>query len=200
MSKLTEVFHRQLEMIIQFHRIEDDNAMLDYDQPIPFDLFDRYAQKQLRSTAWYLVEEVSEMLMAEATSAVTVHEEIVDVFHFMVELLICSGVTLKQLEPNLPQHPGDALDQIFDTQTIATTQQATANFIRNLGWAIHELKGKPWKANPKVVNPKTYRSRMINTFYAFVALAKSYGMSSHSLYNMYLGKAAVNQERIVNGN
>lgn len=193
MDRLEQIFKRQLELTTEFHRIEVHNGLCDY-KDIPFKLSDCLAQKQLRTTAWYIVEEMGEVLKAKTSE--DRQKEIVDVFHFLVELLICSGIEAWQIYPIVE---ADKLDKLFIEALHMDTDEATLDFVEELAWAIHHLKAKPWKQNPRPTSEIMYKHKLLGAFFAFIHYAKSYGLTPDLLFNSYMGKAKINKERIDSG-
>lgn len=194
MDRLEQIFQRQKELTIEFQRIELHNGLLDYTLGIPFEIEDPKAQKQLRSTAWYIVEEVGEVL--DATNDKDRCEEVVDVLHFLIELLLCSGVKSNQIYPDSETK----LEKVFDYAPNSTTFTATIYFIERLADTMHCLKAKPWKKNPRSTSIMMYQHKLIGTFFAFIEFAKAFGLTPDSLFDLYMGKAQINQKRIDDGN
>lgn len=193
MDKLQQIFQRQYELTIEFQRIEVHNGLCDYALGIPFDIENPKAQKQLRATAWYLVEEIGEVL--DATNDRERHEEVIDVFHFLTELLLCSGIETSNIYPAAP----DKIDKMFAEAPISPTHMATLFFVDRLSDAIHCLKAKPWKKNPRESSVNMYRHKLIGALFAFIEFAKAFGLTPETLFDLYMGKANVNQERINSG-
>lgn len=187
MDRLKQIFLRQTELTNQFLRIERDNGLGDYHH-IPFDVTNTYAQKQLRATAWYMVEEIGEVLTAPLE---TQQEEVIDVLHFLVELLICSGITPEQIYPASK----DKLSDLFLNHS-HIYENSCEYLIETLAIAVHHLKAKPWKANPKETLVTIYQNDLVQVLFAFIEFAGFYGLTPDSLYNIYMGKANVNQKRI----
>lgn len=183
MEQLEQIFARQRTLTLQFQRIELANGLLDYLGEIPFDLTSPKAQKQLRATAWYIVEEIGEALEADGDL-----QELVDVLHFLVELCLCSGVTPKELHSK-------GLSELYELCSPFSHRL----LIRNLALAMHCLKAKPWKSNPKPSNIEGYKMYLKGAFYSYISFVKFYGVTAPQLFEAYMGKAKVNQERIDGG-
>jgi hypothetical protein len=195
MDKLDQMFAHQLGLTKKFHDIENRAghlAILD----IPYNLDIMSAQMQLRRTAFDMTEEVIEVRRCDPTLIVDIYEEISDVAHFMIELLICSGVQPRDVTI---KESSDRLDYLFHIAVTHNSDDAALYFLDNIYTAFHSLKAKPWKANPKISQIGVFLIRLIAAFHSFIAFAKSYGMTSQSLYQFYLDKAAVNNQRITDG-
>jgi hypothetical protein len=194
-DKLSLIFKRQQELTTEFQRIEVHNGLCDYALGIPFDLSNPLAQKQLRATAWYAIEEIGEAL--NATNEQDKQEEVVDVFHFLVELLLCSGATPEGIYPFYEE---DKLEKLFTIASAEyTTLVSTMYLCERLADAMHCLKAKPWKQNPKETSKVIYQHKLFGVLFAFIEFAKAFGLTPDSLFNLYMGKANVNQKRIDNG-
>lgn len=183
MDQLEQIFVHQLALTNQFRQIELANGLLDYPGEIPFDLKSPKAQKQLRATAWFIVEEIGEALEADGSP-----EELADVLHFIVELCLFSGVT-----------PNDIHSKGWEALFELCSPFSQRLLIRNLAAAMHCLKAKPWKVNPKVSDTYQYKDFLVQVFYSFISFAKFYGLTANGLFYAYMGKAQVNQERIDGG-
>jgi len=97
---LVNIFQRQLELMRKYHKIEKGNGHR-VPRNVPVNLHDRHDQQYLKDFAWRVTEEVGEAMntlknkpwkQTELTTDVDHFlEELVDGFHFYVELLILSG-------------------------------------------------------------------------------------------------------------
>lgn len=193
MDRLEQIFKRQLELTTEFHRIEVHNGLSDYDFGIPYDLSNPKAQKQLRATAWYIIEEMGEVLEAKTLDAQ--QKEVIDVFHFLVELMLCSGVVAEHIYPA----NDDKLEALFFHACNTGSDSTTLELVESLAWAMHGLKAKPWKQNPKETIMPYYKGKLVSAFFDFFNYAKSYDLTPDLLFNLYMGKAKINKERIASG-
>lgn len=193
MDRLEQIFLRQKELTNEFHRIEVDNGLADYVFGIPYDLANPKAQKQLRATAWYIIEEMGEVL--DAKTLEEQQKEVIDVFHFLVELMLCSDIVAEHVYP-LNE---DKLNALFFNASFVSSTGATLELVESLAWAIHELKAKPWKQSPKDTNWIFYKSKLVSAFFDFFNYAKSYDLTPDLLFSLYMGKAKINKERIASG-
>ena len=97
---LEMIFKRQKELMKKYEKIEDDNGLLQTSF-VPVDLNDRFGQARLKDFAWRITEELGEAMNClknkpwkqthMMTDATHYCEEIVDAFHFFIELCILSG-------------------------------------------------------------------------------------------------------------
>jgi hypothetical protein len=189
MDRLKLIFLKQLELTSQFRAIEHNNGLIDYNNSIPFLIKQPLAQKQLRATAWYIVEEIGEAMIDRTD------EEVVDVLHFVVELLLCSGVGPDDIVPKSYGNV-DMLDHVYSVAITNVTDNPTMELVKQLADAMHCLKAKPWKTAPKETPILVYKAKLVTTFYAFITFAIAHGLTAEKLYERYMGKAHVNQERI----
>jgi hypothetical protein len=198
MDRLEQIFEHQRTLTNDFREIELKNDLLDYTWRIPFDLTNSKAQQQLRTTAWFIVEEIGEVLVSAPENQ---KEEVVDVFHFLVELMLCSGVTPTTI---FPSSYGDtdkltlAYKLVLSGQ-IPTENNPTVELIKQLAKAMYCLKAKPWKLTPKPTAVAAFKTRLINTFFAFINFAFAYGLTADVLFSAYMRKAQINKERIEGG-
>ncbi len=103
---LKAIFARQQQLIEKYHDIEAKNTGLDIPAN-PVDLNDRASQLRIKDFMWRITEELGEAANClklkpwKSTPMVTdeVHflEEMIDAFHFMIELLIMVGFTPESL-------------------------------------------------------------------------------------------------------
>ena len=202
-DRLTAIFAKQRELTLRFHPVELQNRLSagSYDRAIPVDLTTFRGQETARSHAWRVVEEVAEVLQAmQMKTREDVIEEISDVFHFVVELMIICDVN--EVDPNVPMPtsmPVDPLSWIFDyvpTEIYPSRSEAWLDFIQTLGDAIHELKFRAWKANPAPTDPKVFKRKLNDMFHAFIAAVKTSGFTAGELHAAYFSKNQVNHERI----
>lgn len=103
---LTEIFLRQKELMDKYHKIESENGLLQTDK-CPVDIDDPFGQARLKDFAWRITEELAEAMHVlknrswKKTWTKTDREaytiELIDAFHFFVELCILSGIEAEDL-------------------------------------------------------------------------------------------------------
>lgn len=106
MDKLEAIFKRQEELLQKFHQIEESHGLLP-DPEIPVNLETHQGQAVIKSRAWNITEELAEAMnelknrpWKQRTYPVNLakyYEEIVDAFHFFIELCILSGLDAQAL-------------------------------------------------------------------------------------------------------
>ena len=105
-DKLELIFKRQKELAEKYHSIEEENA----GRPLPtcpVNINSYRGQERLKDFAWRITEEIAEAMLClkmrpwKITPQVTdkdhYYEEIIDAFHFFIELLIMSGLDAEKV-------------------------------------------------------------------------------------------------------
>ncbi len=105
-DKLELIFKRQTELMEKYHHIEKTNGLLQTEN-VPVDIHNHLGQARLKDFAWRITEEIGEAMnclknkpwkQTQMETDVTHYiEELVDAFHFFVELCILSGMTADDL-------------------------------------------------------------------------------------------------------
>jgi len=100
------VFARQRELMEKYHPIEKEKGLLQ-DENIPVNIDSHLGQARLKDFAWRVTEEIGEAMNClknkpwkQTQMQTDVHhylEEIVDAFHFFIELCILSGMSAEDL-------------------------------------------------------------------------------------------------------
>jgi hypothetical protein len=99
-DKLDAIFQRQKELMEKYHVIEEENGLLQT-KLCPVNIDSQHGQQRLKDFAWRITEELGEAMNClknkpwkqthMETDTVHYEEEIVDAFHFFIELCILSG-------------------------------------------------------------------------------------------------------------
>lgn len=105
-DQLEAIFNRQRVLMEKYHHIEKEKGLLQTED-VPVDLNDHMGQARLKDFAWRITEELGEAMNClknkpwkktqMMTDTVHYYEEIIDAFHFFVELCILSGMDAKML-------------------------------------------------------------------------------------------------------
>lgn len=105
-DRLSKIFDRQRELMEKYHEIEKKNELLTTEL-VPVDLNSAKGQQRLKDFAWRITEELGEAMNClknkpwKQTHMLTdvdhYVEELIDGFHFYIELLILSGIDEKSL-------------------------------------------------------------------------------------------------------
>lgn len=218
------IFLRQKELMDKYETIERSNGLLETDE-VPVNIHQGKGQARLKNFAWRITEE-----LAEAMDANTRHpgcgwfspharEEIADAFHFLVEMVILSGVTSEDLIDGLVTVAGETsqgslfppapaqhrLGQLFQARkdhyhtrhdkTAPSPFKTLLEFIRDLGMVCHTLKQKPWKQSHMPTDVAEYRKRLIEVFGKFIDFCLSIEMGADELFDLYFRKSEVNKFR-----
>lgn len=198
LAQLTEVFTHQRELIRRFDEIERMNGLLQHDA-IPVFIDDIHGQKRLREFAWRFVEEMCEAHGAwdqyimsqeenESEKLEAFRIELSDCFHFLVGLCILSGITPSMLINESPYH---------ETEEDDVSRHLLP--VLYVGWAMNQLKTRPWKIAQRKTDVREYRAAIRRAFFAFIDTAGIYyDINFNDLYDTYLKKMRINQQRIDN--
>lgn len=103
---LEAIFARQKELIDKYHIIEEKNELLQTPL-IPVDINSQHGQQRLKDFAWRITEELGEAMNClknkpwkvthMETDETHFREEIVDAFHFFIEMCILIGFDAQSL-------------------------------------------------------------------------------------------------------
>jgi hypothetical protein len=201
---LVEIFARQTALLQKFHAIELQNLPHTYRPSlghtfVDYDLNSVGGQDRLRSLAWRIVEEIAELRTAyAATPAQDYKAEVADAFHFLIEFFIVVGLVPSDFEYDRTE-PLVLADSIHCSGVFRTPECEWMEVIRELGMVINLLKNRPWKRSFHGVDCQRFRNEIRWLLQSFLRAAYSMGISAAELGDLYMGKAAVNAERIVDG-
>jgi len=141
--------------------------------------------------AWRIIEEVGESLEAYLNlndDPIHAKEELADGLHFLVELLILSGLTYKDVEGIRPQIIIGDLEPNID--------ECVSNVVLKLGTAMNCLKLKPWKQTHVKIDKEKYHKKLIETFEVYIVLMLKVIKHKVDILNLYFSKSGVNEFRI----
>ena len=152
-------------------RIEPTTAEtgLRFPHTIPVDLDTHTGQETIRQTAWALTEELVEF------SQKFEEEELIDVGHFVVELMILADV------PPMTWFNGIKNDWPW--------------VVECLGRAMNMLKRKAWKKNAPPLDKERFRAAVADVWIAYVGLCNSNGVNQSVFEHLYKAKNEVNLQR-----
>jgi len=212
-DELEAVFKRQKELMEKYHTIEATSGLLQtYD--VPVDLDDAKGQARIKDFAWRCTEELMEGMDAHQHK-VHFEEEIADAFHFLVELVILSGFTARDMIEHL-YRPGaviyyqaenppddimseDKLDLLFRSYSIGgkagSLRFTIIEFLVALGMTCHCLKNKPWVQTQRITDKEEFKRRLIRTFHEFIGICISAEIDAKTLCSLYFRKSDVNKFR-----
>ncbi|NIV96156.1 hypothetical protein GWN42_26045 [candidate division KSB1 bacterium] len=105
-DKLDLIFARQKELMEKYHDIEKATGLLQTED-VPVDMHSAQGQARLKDFAWRITEELGEAMNClknkpwkktqMLTDVTHYKEELADAFHFMIELMILSGMDAFEL-------------------------------------------------------------------------------------------------------
>lgn len=216
--RLEDIFKRQHELFLQFRDIEKNNGV-GYGilgTRGSFDVQDWRGQALCKDYAWRIVEEACEA--ADEALEITgrpelAQEEVIDVLHFIIELLMLNGITTRKLGEYLREETAEFYNDRFDllsnlfrtacvvtTPTVETKKHAFQVFIRAVGRAMHLLRARPWKRlRGPMLDEKEFHRGLMALLISWTWFATNLGLDDNKTYIYYYGKAAVNMDRIQRG-
>lgn len=208
-DRIHHIFNRQLGLMGKYGQIERRNGFYwPEDSTLLGEtlLHDRHHQHMLKDYAWRVTEELT-----EATEAFMLNhmdhfmEELVDAYHFLIELTIMSGwneykwATMMQANHD---DRGPAMDRLVHAFRIhanaklpnAKPYLSAYAVIEALGKGMNCLKNKPWKNTHMLTDIGQYDEYLRQAHIAFMRLWINYG-PPEGLYNIYFLKSEVNKFR-----
>jgi hypothetical protein len=175
------IFSRQMELVLKYHPIEDRNGLL-HTPLIPVNLHDRFGQAQLKDLAWRMTEEFTEATDA-GEDYVHYLEEIIDAFHFFVELCILAGY-----------RPTDSLEKMHLDSSQNWVGQPY-KVIERVGCAMNCLKNKPWKQTHMLTDIEKFNRLLGEAWVEFILIFVGNSLTSDDVYDLYFRKSEVNKFR-----
>lgn len=183
-EKLKLIFARQLELIEKYHHIEARNGF-HVGEGHPLDLNNRHDQHRLKDFAWRTMEEISEAFEAEELHQDTSdhsREEFIDALHFLVELVILSGLDVDQL-------------LLTDEYNSYRPEYMFKVFFTHIGCAMNCLKNKPWKVTHMLTDETKFKHHLYCAWEAYMKFLASKGFTTTEIFQMYFKKSEVNKFR-----
>lgn len=204
------IFKRQKELSEKYGPIEYKNG-LRWTLDVPVQINSGKGQSQLKDFAWRVVEEIGEALEAayfhdkaidnqdDKFTEFLIHskEEFADGLHFLVELLILSGIDHDNLLSKEQFFAETEAHSPFIQKLLITEDlyAVTGIFIKQLGIAMNNLKMKPWKNTHYNTDITKYKSDLEAVFWDYLFLL-SLIMTPLEILNFYFRKSEVNKFRI----
>lgn len=165
-------------------------------------------QHLAREFAWNVTEEMGEVLDVYFGTGDKEHikDEIADALSFYLELMLMSGMAMKDFIFVHSEDDGDDLEAWFFLGTGSSLKIPDVDFLhervihslflQKLALAINHLKNRKWRKTNLKTNKKMYREALLETFDLFIAFVQVVGLSSADLLDAYLRKSEVNMFRI----
>ena len=212
--RLEEIFEGQAKLLQKYHLIEVSNGFHDKVIFTP-DLDNKYYQALLKDLAWRVTEELQGEAVAEIDREnCYLASELIDVLHFYVELLICSGLTYDRLlETHWKDIKGESSNTDFMgeyayTQVLQYTnsppfsnswkfqiEHCIFNTMHSLAMAMHCLKNKPWKQTHVETDIQKYEEHLVEGFSLLFQTLLIAGLTEDDIYAKYFSKNKINQKR-----
>lgn len=201
-DKLEEIFKKQRELIEKYHPIEKANGLLIH-ASVPVEIDSPTGQYRIKDFLWRVTEELMETRESYIKEE-RVHtlEELADVCHFFIELLIICDIQPKDLirKTSLSSDYLDELfGEIFSTNLglfQVTFDEIVLDIIYYLGIAGNCLKQKPWKQSHQITDRVKFKQKIKMGFQSFILLCLKESLTAEDLYSLYFKKNQVNQFRI----
>src|SRR5713226_6613208 len=134
-DRLQHIFEAQEALAKRFLVIEVNNGLASPADAIETLILPSFHNEaRLRSLAWRIVEEASELSIAKGDNLI---EEASDVLHFLTEFSILSGV-----RPHHLSEISDSMEYVFDRghSPALTATYLWKDFVTQLGLAVNHLK------------------------------------------------------------
>lgn len=202
-----EIWKKQEMLMHKFDKIEHEHGLMQVPIGMPVDLNDKFYQARLRDFSQRVTCE-----MAEATEALqteSFEEEMADVYHFLIELMIIAGIPrhivfsregqdLPELFLDVEAYCEEEFLEELSTPTDPMIKEAAYNFVESLMLAINELKKKPWKANHdgRETDVSKFHTFLSDAHFEFLSVCYLSGITATDLYNSYMDKSQINDQRI----
>ena len=196
-NRLTTIYHRQTDLILKYLDIEEKNGQLPT-RDIPVSIDSRSGQDRLKQIAWCITEEFAEY--RAATEGQHQVEELMDIYHFLIELNILSDYTPSDFHKDILRYKDvnseatDCTINIARNSEYFTDNSIQLDFIMWLGSTMNCLKLKPWKQSHHITDIDRYKFCLMKTNQLFyLIMAREYPMVD--IFENYFKKSAVNQFR-----
>lgn len=204
--RVDAMFERQWELVRRYWKIEARNGTgFAHVDRIPVDLHDRRAQALLKDMAWRATEEATEATIAlrdDPDEPLHAKEEVADALHFLIELMILSGLNVPEVRERMfLSNDEDLATKWFDVPPGRSTSESAAAlgawaFVEPLGAAMNCLKQKPWKQTHVLTDQGTYLGHLHLTFARFPLFARRVGVADvGEMVDLYFKKSQVNRFR-----
>lgn len=191
---LVAIFNRQHQLSEKYVDVERKNGTgYGILAGSDFNINTHRGQALVKDMVWRVVEELTEATEAyEKDKKFSEHmlEEVIDAFHFMVELLLTTGFRASDYSG------------LRNLMTYAMVDQDTTlvdqiyPIIQHLGNACNKLKLKPWKQSAVLTDTNAFEEQLDKAFMSMIQLFKYLGMDAEDVFNIYYRKSEVNKFRI----
>lgn len=218
-DRLHAIFDRQKQLTLHFRPIESANGFHNHCPTFGVDLNNAFAQAKLKDSAWRVTEELT-----EATDHLTTGdhrklcEEIIDAYHFLVEMSLIAGMEYIDCVPNrsplaedplFPMNDGDdCLEELFLMAARAKAEASIEQLdirlsayavIEYVGKACNALKNRPWRQSFTATDKGAFYANMTEAHVAFALLCIACNIDPQTLHDGYFHKSSINFNRIEEG-
>jgi len=187
---IKSIFERQLQLEEKYKEIEG------FPWPWPLEIDIPNNQIWLKDVMWRVTEELAESMEAEINKD-SLHqaEELSDALHFLVQLMLMSGIAW---DDSLPIFliPGVQAEKLY--LNIPIKSDIIHNYwavVYYLGLAGNCLKSKKWKQTPMLTDKDRYKDYLRWAFFSLLAIFKRLNYTFEEVYIIYYKKSAVNEFR-----
>lgn len=202
------IFQNQSTLMEKYVEIEDKNG-LRWTTDIPVNIHSGKGQSQLKDFAWRVMEEVFESLevafdmnqtkLSKKELIFHAKEELGDGLHFLIELLILSGIQQSAIEEVIDGFFGVLTDRDFKPESVSfyveDVHYSTVEFGIWLGRAMNLLKNKPWKQTQYNTDENRFFKYLLEALRKYFILMFQF-MTKLEIMNFYFRKTEVNNFRI----
>lgn len=203
-DKLVRIFNQQASMMEKYEKIEESNGLLETPD-VPVDLNCYFGQARLRNFGWRITEELGEFLDAYNSKHIDdAMEELSDVLHFLTEFTILAGYTPEDLTGLYGYSESNcSLEKLYENSYNPGTADEdnlapytrVGLVIENLAMTINCLKNKAWKHSPRETDRDKFIINLGSTWENFITLTKLFDIDAQEMYDLYFGKAKINEKR-----
>lgn len=192
-NSLKCMFERQLELLIHYQKIEGMPTF-------PLDINTFESQRWLKDFLWRTFEELTEAY--SQTTLEMQQEELIDAFHFWLEMLLLAGIDydyLKDLIVSPMVEEGLLEFCMRNTRGYNNAEQNLWSLTLCIGRLGSTLKNKSWKKDQVVTDQKNFNYEIRESWFGFMNVFGCYSMTAKKVFEIYWKKSEVNLFRIRSG-
>lgn len=193
MTPFSLFFEHQRTAMFRFIQIEERNG---FGRPTTFLLQDHHCQALARRYAWQITEEVCEAL--DVYGEDSFQEEVADVYHFLIELLLVMEMDLdiREMMPNSLEEQFELRSpHIEDGFPGMSPLDYWTLFIQQLGMTMNRLKNRPWRIINRPTDRPAFLEDLRLCFIAFYHACDASDVTPLSLTLAYSSKSIINEQR-----
>src|SRR3990167_8866141 len=191
MTSIWKTMLQAQEQHFDEYNLIEANIMNQHVAPKVLNLNTREHQARVRAYCWWIVEELSEAIEAKELGSDKFFEELIDAWHFVLELWLQLGLGAHELSV--------AAEVVKRQQNHELSGVMTYNLIYDtvlaLGLACNQLKLKPWKKTFEPTNTGLFMAHADKAVRSFLSVLYSVGLDDQAIENEYFNKSEVNHAR-----